>query len=396
MNFVFISPNFPNIYSHFVKSLKNEGVNVLGIGDSPFELLNDELKDNLTEYCYVSDMTRLDWMSNTLQYLKWKYGEIDFLESNNEFWLENDAKLREILDIKNGQRPQDMEKIKYKSKMKEHFIKAGAKVARYILADDISKSLEFVKQVGYPIFAKPDNGVGAASTYKINNEQELIEFHQSLKEVPYIIEEYLDGYIISFDGICNDNSEVIFAVKETFPTPIDQIVKTHSDYLNYATHNMDDEFAQLGRNVVKSFGIKKRCFHIEFFVLKEDKSGLANKGDVIALEVNMRSPGGHTPDLISMAIGQSYYDVYAQVIKNNECHLEFKKDIYAAAVSRFLDKKYAISGDEILNRYQENIIHHGFYPQFIKEVMGDEYFFGQFKSQEEAEIFAQEIQKRSE
>ena len=44
MNFIFISPNFPKIYSHFVKALKNKGVNVLGIGDERFENLNDELK----------------------------------------------------------------------------------------------------------------------------------------------------------------------------------------------------------------------------------------------------------------------------------------------------------------------------------------------------------------
>ena len=52
MNFVFISPNFPRIYSHFVKALHDRGVNVLGIGDERYETLNDELKANLTEYCY--------------------------------------------------------------------------------------------------------------------------------------------------------------------------------------------------------------------------------------------------------------------------------------------------------------------------------------------------------
>ena len=56
MNFIFISPNFPKIYSHFVKALKEKGVTVLGIGDQRFETLNDELKQNLTEYCYVADL----------------------------------------------------------------------------------------------------------------------------------------------------------------------------------------------------------------------------------------------------------------------------------------------------------------------------------------------------
>ena len=48
MNFIFISPNFPRIYSKFVKALRDKGVTVLGIGDEPYESLNQELKDNLT------------------------------------------------------------------------------------------------------------------------------------------------------------------------------------------------------------------------------------------------------------------------------------------------------------------------------------------------------------
>ena len=45
MNFVFISPNYPLIYSHFVKALHDRGVTVLGIGDTPKANINDELKN---------------------------------------------------------------------------------------------------------------------------------------------------------------------------------------------------------------------------------------------------------------------------------------------------------------------------------------------------------------
>ena len=36
-NFVFISPNFPTNYWMFCKELKNNGLNVLGIGDQPYD-----------------------------------------------------------------------------------------------------------------------------------------------------------------------------------------------------------------------------------------------------------------------------------------------------------------------------------------------------------------------
>lgn len=48
-NFVFISPNFPTNYWMFCRELKNNGINVLGIGDQPYNELSQQLKDSLNE-----------------------------------------------------------------------------------------------------------------------------------------------------------------------------------------------------------------------------------------------------------------------------------------------------------------------------------------------------------
>jgi len=203
MNFVFISPNFPDIYSHFVRELHARGVNVLGIGDQPYESLNQELKENLTEYCFVSDMNRFDWMVQTVDYLQKKYGTIDFLESNNEYWMRSDAKLREWFNVKGGYRLADLDLYQCKSGMKKFFNDAGVKTARYIIVSTLEESRKFIEQVGYPVFAKPDSGVGAADTYKISSDDELARFHQIEKHERYIMEEFIKGEIISFNGIAN-------------------------------------------------------------------------------------------------------------------------------------------------------------------------------------------------
>ena len=39
-NFIFISPNFPTNYWQFCRELKNDGMNVLGIGDQPYDELD--------------------------------------------------------------------------------------------------------------------------------------------------------------------------------------------------------------------------------------------------------------------------------------------------------------------------------------------------------------------
>ena len=326
MNFIFISPNFPVIYSHFVKELKDKGVNVLGIGDQPYDSLCEELKNNLTEYCFVSNMNNIDWMINTVQYLKDKYGKIDFIESNNEYWMRNDAKLRECFNVEGGYRLHDLETYQAKSKMKEFFKKAGLKTARYIMASSLEESLKFVKEVGYPIFAKPDSGVGAADTFKIKNEEDLRNFHNQKLSSEYIMEEFINGSIVSFDGIANKECEVTICFKETFPVPIAEIVTKNLDEFYYAKSKMPKAYKEMGQRIVKAFNISQRCFHIELWKLLEDKPGLAKKGEIIALEANLRSPGGNTPDLLNLVSKCDYYETYANMIVNNVSHLDNETD----------------------------------------------------------------------
>lgn len=385
MNFVFISPNFPRIYSHFVKSLSERGVRVLGIGDAPYSELNDELKQYLSEYCFVSNMSNIQWMKNTLDYLEGKYGQIDYIESNNEYWLMQDSQLREYKKVPNGFYPSEMDKIKYKSKMKEYFAKAGVKTARYILVNSLEDCELFISVVGYPVFAKPDNGVGAAATYKIDDKEALLHFLNTKPNEPYIMEEYINGEIITFDGICNDESEVVLAYNETFPIPVAEVVNKDLDDYYYANMEMPDSLRATGEAVIKSFGVRKRCFHIEFFKLKEDKEGLGKKGDVLGLEVNMRSPGGDTPDLLSIALNESYYDVYGDTIVYNKVNVDLNKKHYIAiSVSRKDRFQYIHSLEEINQKYSSNIVRHGYYDKAIADAMGNEFFFGRFESVNDA------------
>ena len=102
MNFVYISPQFPKNFYHFCEGLKKNGVTVLGLGDTPYDELSQELKDSLTEYYKVNSLENMDEKIRALGYFIHKYGKIDWLESNNEYWLESDAYLRTQYNITTG------------------------------------------------------------------------------------------------------------------------------------------------------------------------------------------------------------------------------------------------------------------------------------------------------
>jgi hypothetical protein len=390
MNFIFVSPNYPIRYFKWVEALRDHGVTVLGIGDTPWADIPQRLKNSLNEYYYLPDLSREEDMLKACRYFESKYGKIDFIESNNEWWLEQDARLRKALNVTSGFFPEQMEKIKAKSAMKACFEAAGVKTMRYLLVngpEDIDRVLDFAKQVGWPLFAKPNVGVGAHDSWPIPNEAALRE--RLAKPLPetYIVEEFIDGEIVSYDGICDSRSNVVFETTDHFPTPVADIVNESKDeyYYNnpFALPFFDVDpiaFEAAGRRVVKAFGIQKRFFHIEFFVLRSDKPGFAKKGEFVALECNMRPAGGYTPDLIDFANSVSCYEIYADVITKDRNDQDMSKEkYYAFAVSRRDELSYAHTQEEIFNQWGAYLCAHGVYPKHMADAMGDDYFYAKFK-----------------
>ena len=106
MNVIIISPNFPHNFWHFCDCLKKNGCNVLGIGDAPYDGLPAELKSAMTEYYKVDSLENYDSVYRAAAFFAFKYGRIDWLESNNEYWLKQDARLREDFNITTGVWPE--------------------------------------------------------------------------------------------------------------------------------------------------------------------------------------------------------------------------------------------------------------------------------------------------
>ena len=134
-NFVFLSPNFPDDYWKFCQELRNNGLRVLGIGDCPYDQLLPQLKGSLHEYYKVSTLENYDEVYRAVAYFIHKYGRIDWLESNNEYWLVRDARLRTDFHITSGFQLDEIDAMKYKSVMKTYYAKAGVPTAKYHLAE---------------------------------------------------------------------------------------------------------------------------------------------------------------------------------------------------------------------------------------------------------------------
>ena len=387
-NVVFISPNFPTNYWQFCKELKNNGLNVLGIGDQPYDELSDDLKNSLNEYYKVGSLENYDEVYRAVAFFIFKYGRIDWLESNNEYWLERDAMLRTEFHITSGFQNEDIPRIKYKSKMKEYYQRVGLATARYHLVDTLEGCRAFLAEVGYPVVVKPDNGVGAANTYKLKCDEDLVRFMEERPTwVPYIMEEFVHAEVNSYDAIIDSNGEPLFETGNVTPMSVMDIVNDNDNSIYYIVKDLPEDTRAAGRATVKSFGVKSRFVHFEFFRLTQDQEGLGKKGQIMALEVNMRPCGGFTPDMINFAHCTNVYKIWADMIAYDSSLIPVGEHAFCAFAGRRAGKNFKLDHNALMAKYGAQMKMVDRIPDALSGAMGNQMYVANFPTKEEMDAF---------
>lgn len=373
MNFVFISPNFPESFRWFCVHLKENGVNVLGLGDAPYDSLAPELKQALTEYYRVDSLQNYDQVLRGVGYFTGRYGKMDWIESNNEYWLELDAALRTDFNVTTGLKKEEIGRFKSKLAMKKYFAKAGVVTPRSAKVTTLARAMSFAAEVGYPMVAKPDNGVGANGTYKIMGETQLRAFFADKPQKPYLLEEYVTGEVTTYDGVCNSKGEVLFAASHITPGSIMDMLNEGAPTYYYVNKTMPADVEKAGKAVLAAFDVRARAFHLEFFRLTEAKRGLGEVGDLVALEVNMRPAGGYTADMINYSQSVDLFGIWADMVAFDECRHTYQgPKSYCVYVGRRDSVSYALSLPDLQAVYSKNARLFARMPQAVAGAMGNQ------------------------
>ena len=395
MNVVFISPHFPLYFHNFCSRLKQRNVNVLGIIDTDYQNISQETKNSLTDCYCVNSLDNYDEVYRAVAYFISKYGRIDFIESQNEYWLEMEAKLRDDFNIVHGTRFNDLSWMKYKSKMKQVFFKAGVNVARYCLVNSFEEVKAFIEKVGYPVVVKPDNGVGASSTYKLNNYQDLEYFFATKDDKVYIMEEFVKGHVETYDGICDSNKNVLIANSSIMLNSIMDNVNEHCDTAFKNRYVVNSDIEEIGKRVVEAFDTRSRFFHFEFFRLDEDQEGLGKRGDIIGLEVNMRAPGAYMPDMINFSYDSDVYTLWADMIIHDQCFMDLNQKYLVAYSGRRNDFGYMYSDEQLRDWYKNEIVLDVDVPESLSAAMGDHVFMVRNSDPKRLDYLVDEFLKRA-
>ena len=388
LNFVFISPTFPDTYYQFPQAWKELGGNALCIGEEYYDSLSDDMKNAMTEYYQVSSLENYDDVYRAVAWFSHKYGKIDWVESHNEYWLRQDARLRTDFNVTTGDDEVEVLRYKNKSTMKDYYKQCHVKTARWIFPTSLKKAKQFIEKVGYPVIVKPDDGVGANATWKIRNEQELENFFKLNIDVPYIMEEFITGEIWSYDGLVDQNNNIIFHTVHVYKTQVMDVLNAQAENYFYSLRSIPEDIEKTGEDVIHAFNIKARFFHTEYFRMTQDKKGLGKKGDLIGLEVNMRPPGGYILDMMNYANNMNLYRMYARICMFNESPVIPPSPYLCAFLGKRDRYTYTHSNEEIYHQYGLDICKSGRMPGILQG-MADEYFIANFKTEKEVENFAE-------
>ena len=374
MNVVFLSPQFPPHYHRFCLGLKAAGANVLGIGDEPYDNLAQEVRTALTEYYRVDDMHNYDDLVRACGFFTHRYGKIDRLDSLNEYWLSTEARLRDDFNIF-GVRGREIDFIRRKSRMKDKFREAGVPVARGQIVHTTDDAHSLIRETGYPVIAKPDDGVGAIATYRLNGNQDLAAFFETKPDTDYIMEEFISGTIYSFDGLADRLGNPVFHTAHTFSQGIMETVNEARHLYYYSLCDIPATLEKIGRECLKTFNVRERFFHIEFFQTAIDQ--------YVSLEVNMRPPGGYTTDMFNYACDIDIYQIWADLLVHNRTAINYTRNYHCCYASRKFNQRYTHSHEDILARYGTFMVQIESVPGVFSSALGDIGYIFRSKSLDE-------------
>lgn len=279
--------------------------------------------------------------------------------------------------------------------MKAYYQKAGITTARYHMVDNFDGCRKFIDEVGYPVVVKPDNGVGASDTYKLSTDQELRDFLAYKSAVhpfaPYIMEEFVHAEVNSYDAIIDAHGNPIFEAGNVTPMSIMDIVNNNDNSIYYIVKDLPDDTRAAGRAAVKSFGVKSRFIHFEFFRMTEDQPSMGEKGKIVALEVNMRPCGGFTPDMINFSRSTNVYKIWADMVAFGGTDMPVGEHFYCAYAGRRDGKPFLYSHEQIMQKYQGHMRMVDRIPDALADAMGNQMYVATFSTEEEMNQFYQDV-----
>lgn len=356
MNIVFVEPHFPRNQREFVRALAEAGANVLGVGETPADYLDDELKSWMTHYEQVRSVTDVEAMTavvRRLQGMVW----VDRLEATIESHTMPAAMVREATGIP-GTSVHTTWLCRDKPSMKEALRQVGVPTAASTAASSVAEVRQFAERIGYPLILKPRDGAGAAGTSRVDDDSELAAALAAFGPGTHSIavEEFIEGHEGFYDTLTVDGRVAVDFACHYFPGVLEAMRTRWISPVYLTTNRIEggglyDEIRELGQRVVTALGLGTSATHMEWF---HGPKGLKFS------EIGARPPGVGCYDLYSAGNDMDAYRAWADAIVHSQVFTRPSRSHSAGIIALRPDRDGRITGysglEEVENRMGRWII----------------------------------------
>jgi biotin carboxylase len=234
-------------------------------------------------------------------------------------------------------------------------------------ANDAARVRQFAAEHGFPLVFKPESGSGAVNAFSVADAGELEQaLTQPLSE--HLVQPFIQGDIITYDGLTDRAGRIVFATSHVYDVGIMQLRQARGDGHYYSLLQVPSALAELGERAVRAFEIRERFFHVEFFARAD--------GSYVALEMNLRPPGGFTTDLMNHAADMDVYALWAEILVTGGLSRPFRHQAkyHTAHAGRRSDRTYRLNQEQLVLALGGTLVAAPAVPAAFADTMGDTAF----------------------
>ena len=262
------------------------------------------------------------------------------------------------------------------------------------MVSTVTAGKKFAKEVGYPVVVTADFTSDITDTWKLNNDDELDKFYKTRPAGDFIMEEFVDGDVYSYDAIIDDKGNALFESTTRYPSVLDTVM-SKNEFSYFVYPDVPEELQEIGKNTAKAFDLKGRFVHFEFIRLEKAKKNLGKKNDFIAVKVSGCPAGGPTCDMMNYAHSSDVYQIWANMITGKDTKPgKAKKPMHAVYSFRRGNRSFAHTNRKILQKYSAAIKDHREVPPLDWEHEGEYSYIAVFDTLPKAQAFLRYVSER--
>jgi biotin carboxylase len=313
-NVIFAAPFPTDITMRFVRAAaKLPDVRLFGIVHTPPSGADANV---YADFVRVTDPLATSDLIEATEVLRRRHGQPHRIIGILEAMMVQLAQARAHFGVE-GTQPAVAELFRDKARMKEALRAAGLPVARSRLLRGPDDARSFAAEAGFPMVLKPPSGMGAKSTWRVNNEEELLRGVAGIgasAERPILAEEFLRGREFSFETITLGGQVRMESLSHYLPSCLEVLETPWIQWCCLLPREIAgreyDGARELAQGAVRALGLSDGMTHMEWFQRPD--------GSMVIGEIAQRPPGANISTMTGLAHGEDIFRAWVRAVVDGE------------------------------------------------------------------------------